>query len=101
MPSIRNLIEMIEMPREGILSISVEDNEYYKIVLFMMPEGQYLSPHTSTMPASIYILQGTALFTLGGQEHEVKAGDHFCMPPNYNHAIKAQSDFAFLLHLRK
>lgn len=101
MPNIKNLIEMIEMPREGILSIPVEDNEYYKIVLFMMPQGQYLSPHTSTMPASIYVLQGKALFTLGDQDHEVKAGDHFFMPPNYNHAVRALSDFVFLLHLRK
>lgn len=98
---IKNLPEMIDMPREGILSIPVEDNEYYKVVLFMMPKGQYLSPHTSTMPATVYVLRGAADFTLGDETCEVKAGDHFFMPPNFNHAIRSKEDFVFLLNLNK
>ena len=98
---IKNLADMIEMPKKGILSIAVEDNQYYKVVLFMMPAGQYLSPHTSTMPATVYVIQGLADFTLGEEEHEVKPGDHFYMPPDYNPAIRAKEDFVFLLNLRK
>ena len=98
---IKNLLEMANMPKEGILSISVEDNEYYKVVLFMMPAGQYLSPHTSTMPATVQVLSGAADFTLGDEDHEVKAGDHFFMPPNFNHAIRAKEDFVFLLNLKR
>lgn len=98
---IKNILEKIEVPREGILSLSVEDNEYYKLVLFMMPKGQYLSPHTSTMAATVYVLQGLADFTLGEEIHEVKPGDLFYMPPDYNHAIQAKEDFVFLLTLRK
>lgn len=98
---IKNLLGLAEMPREGILSISVEDNEHYKVVLFMMPAGQYLSPHTSTMPATVQVLGGVADFTLGEEVNEVKAADFFYMPPNYNHAIRAKEDFVFVLHLRK
>ncbi|MCL5102822.1 MAG: cupin domain-containing protein [Armatimonadetes bacterium] len=98
---IKNLLEMINMPKDGILSIAVEDNEHYKVVLFMMPEGQYLSPHTSTMPATVQILQGKADFTLGEETYEVKPGDHFYMPPNFNHAIRAKEDFVFLLNLNR
>lgn len=98
---ITNILEKIEMPKEGILSLSVEDNQYYKIVLFMMPKGQYLSPHTSTMAATVYVIQGVADFTLGEELHEVKSGDLFFMPPDYNHAIQAKDDFVFLLTLRK
>ncbi len=94
---IANIPDMIDMPKEGILSIPVEDNEYCKVVLFMMPAGQYISPHTTAMPATIYVLQGKADFTLGEEPHVVKAGDHFFMPPAFNHAIKAHEDFAFLL----
>jgi len=99
--AIKNLLEMARMPTEGILSVSVEDNEYCKVVLFMMPAGQYLSPHTSTMPATVQVLSGAADFTLGDEVHEVKEGDHFFMPPNYNHAIRAKEDLIFLLNLRK
>ena len=99
--NIKNLLDMIEMPKEGILSIPVEDNEFYKVVIFMMPAGQYLSPHTSTMPATIYVVKGVADFTLGDEDYEVKQGDHFFMPPNFNHAIKAKEDFVFLLNLNK
>jgi len=98
---VKNLPSMAEMPREGILSIAVEDNEYFKVVLFMMPAGQYLSPHTSTMPATVQVLGGVADFTLGEEVCEVKAGDHFYMPPNFNHAIQAKEDFVFVLNLRK
>lgn len=99
--TIKNLLQMSEMPKEGILSISVEDNENYKVVLFMMPAGQYLSPHTSTMPATVYVIGGVADFVLGDKTHEVKQGDFFYMPPNFNHAIKSKEDFIFLLHLKK
>ncbi|MCE5198800.1 MAG: cupin domain-containing protein [Armatimonadota bacterium] len=98
---IKNLLEMINMPDEGILSIPIEDTDYYKVVLFLMPAGQYLSPHTSTMPATVYVLQGKADFTLGEDKYEVNAGDHFFMPPNYNHAILAKEDFVFLLNLNR
>lgn len=98
---IKNLMEMADMPKEGILSVSVEDNENYKVVLFMMPAGQYLSPHTSTMPAAVQIIQGKADFTLAENTHEVTPGDFFYMPPNYNHAIRAKEDLVFLLTLRK
>lgn len=98
---IKNLLEMIDMPKEGILSIAVEDNEHYKVVLFMMPAGQYLSPHTSTMPATVYVIQGKADFLLGDAQYQVKPGDHFYMPPNYNHAIRAHEDLVFLLNLRR
>ena len=81
---IKNLMEMIDMPKEGILSISVEDNEHYKVVMFMMQ-----------------VLKGSADFTLGEVDYEVKPGDHFYMPPNFNHAIKAKEDFVFLLNLNR
>lgn len=98
---IKNLMQMAEMPKDGILSIAIEDNEYFKSVLFMMPAGQYLSPHTSVMAATIYVLEGVADFTLGEDVHEVKPGDHFFMPPSFNHAIKAKENFVFMLTLRK
>ena len=101
MTEIKNIFDMIDMPKEGILSISVVDNEFLKVVLFMMPAGQYLSPHTSTMPATVAVAKGLADFTLGDEVREVKPGDYFFMPPNFNHAIKAKEDFVFLLTLRK
>lgn len=98
---IKNLLEMIDMPKQGILSVPVIDNEHYKVVLFMMPSGQYISPHTTAYPATIYVIKGVCDFTLGEETHEVKAGDFFYMPPAYNHALKAKEDFVFLLTFRK
>ena len=98
---ITNLIEMIDMPKQGILSVPVIDNEHYKVVMFMMPSGQYISPHTTAYPATIYVIKGVCDFTIGEETHEVKAGDFFYMPPAYNHALKAKEDFVFLLTFRK
>jgi quercetin dioxygenase-like cupin family protein len=99
--TIKKLLEMVEMPKEGILSVAVEDNEHYKVVLFLMPAGQYISPHTSTMPATVQIIKGSADFTLGENAHRVSPGDFFYMPPDFNHAVKAVEDLVFLLHLKK
>ena len=99
--TVKNLLSMIEMPKEGILSIAVEDNEHYKVVLFLMPAGQYISPHTSTMPATVQIIKGSADFTLGEETHRVSSGDFFYMPPSFNHAVKAVDELVFLLHLNK
>jgi quercetin dioxygenase-like cupin family protein len=99
--TIKNIFELAEMPKEGVLSILLQDNEHFNVTLFLMPAGQYLSPHTSSMPASIYIISGKADFLLGDTENEVKPGDQFYMPPNYTHAVRAKEDLMFLLHLRK
>lgn len=71
--AIKNLSSMAEMPKEGILSVAVEDNEHYKVVLFLMPAGQYISSHTSTMPATVQIIRGSADFTLGEETHRVSS----------------------------
>ena len=98
---IKNLLDMAEMPKTGILSIPVTDNEHYKVVLFMMPAGQYISSHTTAYPATIYVVRGVCDFTLGDDTYEVKQGDFFYMPPAFNHALRAKEDFVFILTFRK
>jgi quercetin dioxygenase-like cupin family protein len=98
---IKNLIDSINMPKQGILSIVVDKNDHFNVTLFMMPKGEGISPHTTTMAATVYVIKGSAIFTLGETDHTVRAGDYFYMPPDYRHAIQATEDFVFLLTLRK
>jgi nitric oxide dioxygenase len=98
---IRNLTEMIEFPKEGIFSKVVADTEKEKVVLFTMPEGEYISPHTSTMEATVLTLQGTADWQIGEEHSTLKEGDWFLMPAGEIHAVKATGPYVFLLTLHK
>ena len=97
----RNLSSMIEFPKEGIYSKVVADTEKEKIVIFAMPEGEYLSPHTSAMEATVYSIDGSADWTVAEEEFTAEPSDWFLMPENTLHSVKASSPYVFLLTLHK
>ncbi len=99
MPEIKNLRNLIEFPKEGILSKTIHEAETGEADLFMIPKGGKISGHTSSRDASVFILQGEGEFLLGEAWHKVKAGDWFFMEAGLVHAINATEDLAFLLTL--
>lgn len=98
---IKHLPDMIEFPKHGILSVDIAETDAQDVTLFCMPEGTSIGGHTSTMEAAIYTIRGTAEWQIGDGTHTVKEGDWFFMPKNEIHAIKAITDYVFLLTLHK
>ncbi len=99
MDKIKNLFEIIEFPKEGILSKTIHKNTTGEADVFMIPKGGKISGHTSSRDACVQILQGEAEFMLGEEWHKVKAGDWFFMEKGLIHAITAVDDLVFLLTL--
>jgi len=99
MDRVKHLNDLIEFPKEGILSKTVHEAPTGEADLFMLPKGAKISSHTSARDASVLILQGEVDFTLGDQVHRVRAGDWFFMEAGLVHALSAVEDLAFLLTL--
>jgi len=96
-----NIYEKAPLPEEGILSRPLFSNETQRHVLFAMSEGQELTEHTTSMEATLHILQGTAEITLGGDSHTVVPGAWLHMPPRLPHSVKATTPLVMLLSLLK
>lgn len=99
MDQVKHLNDMIEFPKQGILSKTIHEGPSGEADLFMLPKGEKISAHTSARDAAVLILQGEADFMLGEQWHRVKVGDWFLMDAGLIHALTAVEDLVFLLTL--
>ena len=99
MAEIKNLYEMIEFPKQGILSKTVAETSAGEVDIFMLPKGEKISSHTSSRDAAVLILRGEADFMLGKDWHRVKPGDWFYMEAGLDHALSAVEDLVFVLTL--
>jgi len=97
----KNLEDMIEFAKDGIVSKTVAKVKGNEISLFCMAAGQQLSTHSASFPAVIHVLQGKGEITLGKEVYEAKPNAWFSMPKNLPHAVKATENLVFLLTLFK
>jgi quercetin dioxygenase-like cupin family protein len=94
-----DLLAESEMPRRGIHSQTLSDEEGVELVLFSMAPGEELSEHTSARPAIIHVLSGTGELTVDGDRHEVKPGSWMRMGARTPHAVVAATALVFALYL--
>jgi len=97
----KNLEDMIEFAKDGIVSKTVAEIEGSEISLFCMATGQQLSTHSASFPAVIHVLQGKGEITLGNEAYEAKPNSWFYLPKNLPHSVKATENLVFLLSLFK
>ncbi len=95
--AIENLLNELEIPKDGTLSRTIHRDDRVKVVLFGFAGGQELSQHTAAVPAMIEILSGEARVTLDGEEKELSRGSWVFMEANLPHAVYAKSDVVMLL----
>jgi quercetin dioxygenase-like cupin family protein len=98
---IADLAKQVDIPADGILSLTLYNDEQVKVVLFGFGTGQELSEHTASMPAILHIVQGEARLTLGDDSVEAQAGAWVHMPPQLQHSIHAKTPVVMLLLLLK
>jgi len=71
------------------------------LTVFAFDAGQSLSEHTVPNEALVLVLDGTAAVTVGGERHEVRAGETIRLPANVTHAVDAPERFKMLLAILK
>ena len=97
----KDILEMIEYPKEGILSKDIIKNPNLNITLFCMAKNSELLKHTSALEGAIYVIEGGGIFNLEGKDIEMKPGVFIHMNANAVHSLKAEENTSFLLTLIK
>lgn len=95
----KNIKQMIEYPKQGILSKEVMKSGKLDVSLFCMAKGTEIDEHTSTKQGIVYVLEGKGMFNLEGKEIKMLPGVFIFMNNNAKHSLKAEENTAFLLIL--
>ena len=91
------LAEGVQYAEDAIVSKTLLDKKTGTLTLFAFDAGQGLSEHTSPYDATVQVVEGTAVLTIGGQRVEARAGELVIMPANVPHDVRAETRFKMLL----
>jgi quercetin dioxygenase-like cupin family protein len=81
----------------AIVSKTLLDKKTGTLTLFAFDAGQGLSEHTSPYDATVQILDGEGVLTIGGKTMNVCTGDLCIMPAGIAHDVRAEKRFKMLL----
>jgi len=92
-----DLAALVSYTDGSIVSKTLLDKKTGTLTLFAFDAGQGLSEHTSPYDATVQILDGAAVLTVGGERVEAKAGEIVIMPAGVPHDVQAEQPFKMLL----
>ncbi len=92
-----HLANSVDFADDSVVSKTLLKKTTGNITLFAFDAGQGLSEHTAPFDAVVYILDGQARITIGGQPRSVNQGEMLIMPANISHALHAEKRFKMLL----
>lgn len=95
------LADLIAYQAGSIVSRMLLKKKSGNITLFAFGAGEGLSEHTTPHDALVYVIDGEADVTIGGNAHRVKAGETLLLPAHVPHAVHAPADFKMLLVMLK
>ncbi len=87
----------IEYAVDSIVSKIILDKQAGSLTLFAFDAGQKLSEHSAPFDAVVQAVEGHGIVTLGGNPHDLRAGDCIIMPANVPPAVDAPEKFKMLL----
>jgi len=94
-----NLLDKISPPEDGTLSLTLQQSDSVKVVLFAFAAGQELSEHTASMPAIMQQLSGKAQWRVGQEQTDAEPGTWVYMPAHLPHTVTARTSCVMLLTL--
>lgn len=81
----------------SIVSKTLFDKPEGSLTLFAIAEGQGIKEHKSPYDATVHVIEGEGLFSVGDKEYKVSAGEGLIMPANIEHAVLPKAAFKMLL----
>ena len=84
-----NLVDEVEIPKDGILSRPILKNERMQVTLFAMAQGAEMTEHTTSMEAVVHFLSGTADVSFADQQVKAGPGAWLRMEPRLPHSLTA------------
>ena len=89
--------DLIKYHEGSVVSRTLIDKKEGTLTVFSLDKGQGISEHLTPYDAMVQVLDGRALITISGVDHELEEGDMIIMPANEPHALKAVESFKMLL----
>lgn len=96
-----NYTDSIDYASHAIVSKVISRSKQGNITLFAFDEGEFLSEHTAPFDAVVQVLEGKVSIVIGGQEHQLSAGEAIIMPAGIAHALNALERFKMILTMIK
>lgn len=97
----RDLSREVNPPDQGILSRTLHNDDWIKVVAFGFAAGEELAEHTASMPAMLQFISGHGTLALGKQSQKFASGTFVYMPARLLHAVSAEAPTVMLLILVK
>ena len=92
-----DLANAVDYSEGSIVSKTLMDKKTGTLTLFAFDAGQGLSEHTSPYDATILVLDGEGVLTIGGKLVRARTGELVIMPAGVPHDVQAESRFKMLL----
>lgn len=92
---------LVDYQKGAVVSREIIKKPAGTVTLFAFDAGQGLSEHTAPFDALVHILEGRMRITIGGQSHNLDAGDLIIMPARVPHALQAETRFKMMLVMVK
>lgn len=84
--------------QEGrVVSRTLSQGRALSVTLFAFDKGEEISTHSAPGDAMVYLLDGEAEVTIGGEKFVLKAGETIVMPAQIPHGLMAKERFKMLL----
>ena len=99
--AIENLLDEVEIPKNGTLSRVMFNADGLRVVLFAFDTGEQLTDHSATVPAIVQVIKGRLEITLGDQTIEIDPGSWIHMDANLTHAVVALEPSVMILTLQR
>jgi quercetin dioxygenase-like cupin family protein len=96
---IKQLADALPIPESGKQSVVLIDNDKTKVLLFSFASGAGLAEHVAPFEATIQIISGTALLTVGPESVDGKPGTWIQMAAKTPHSIKAEYHYGLGLEV--
>ena len=87
--------------QDSILSKTIQNDAWSKVIQFCFAPGQELSAHTAPFAATLYFAKGRATLRLGTDRLEAAEGTFVYMTPNLEHGIHAETEVVMILTMLK
>lgn len=94
-----SLADLVDYQEGSVVSREVMRGKAGTVTVFAFDESEGLSEHTAPFDALVEVLDGEAEITLGGEAHDVRAGESIIMPAGVPHSLAATRRFKMLLTL--
>jgi quercetin dioxygenase-like cupin family protein len=95
------LADMVEYQDGSVVSRVLVKNKGGVQTLFAFAEGEGLTEHSTPHDATVLMLEGSVLITIGSDEHPMESCQMLRLPAGIPHALHGEHAFKMLLTILK